>query len=75
MTLLNSTPEKIESILAGMAAESEALTKEAAEICWFMRGSVSWDQAMRLTPKEKAIIRNLIKDRIEQSEKAGVSII
>lgn len=75
MTLLNSTPEQIDTILAGMAADSEALLKEAAEICWFMRGSISWDESMRLTPKEKEIVRNLIKDRIEQSEKAGVPII
>ena len=58
-----------------MAAETEALLKEAAEICWFMRGSVTWDEAMRLTPKEKDVIRKLIKDRIEQSEKAGIPLI
>ena len=74
MTLLNSSPEKINEILTGMAADSEAIIKEAAEICWFMRGSITWEEAMGLTHKEKTVISKVIRDNIERSEKSGVPI-
>ena len=72
MTLLNSTPEQVDELLLGMAAGLEAIIKEAAEICWFMRGSITWSDAMRLTHKEKLVITKVIRENIERSEKAGV---
>ena len=75
MTLLNSDPEEINNILLDMATASKAILKEVAEICWYMRGSVTWEEAMRLTHVEKQVISNFIKENIERGEKAGVPLI
>ena len=58
-----------------MATASKAILKEVAEICWYMRGSVTWEEAMRLTHVEKQVISNFIKENIERGEKAGVPLI
>lgn len=75
MTLLNSDPEEINNILLDMATASKAILREVAEICWYMRGSVTWEEAMRLTHVEKQVISNFIKENIERGEKAGVPLI
>lgn len=72
---MNSTPEEIDNLLKGMAANSKAILTEVAEICWYMRGSITWDEAMRLTQSEKEVISEFIKDNIKRGEKAGVQLI
>lgn len=72
---MNSTPEEINDLLQDMATNSKAIIKEVAEICWYMRGSVTWDEAMRLTHTEKEVISNFIKENIQRGEKAGVPLI
>lgn len=58
-----------------MAIESRAITQEVADICWYMRGSVSWDQAWRLTRKDRSVIFKTIKDNVERTEKTGIALL
>lgn len=55
--------------------DSRAITKDIAEICWYMRGSITWDQAWRLTHKQKQVISQVIKDNIERTEKTGLALL
>lgn len=55
--------------------ETRAITKEVVDICWYMRGSITWDQAWRLTARQKEIISKLIKDNIERTEKHGIALL
>jgi len=75
MTLLNSTPEEVNELLLKMATDSKAIIKEVAEICWYMRGSITWDEAMRLSHDQKEIISAFIKENIERGDKAGIPLI
>lgn len=68
-------PDKIQELLDGMAKDSRAIIKEMAEICWYMRGSVTWDQALSLTYKEKQAISQVIKENIERTEKTGLALL
>ncbi len=58
-----------------MAIESRAIIREIADICWYMRGSVTWDQAWRLTDKQRIEISKVIKDNIERTEKLGIPLL
>lgn len=75
MKLLGMKPEEIESYLAELAFAAEAITKEVADICWYMRGSINWDQAWRLSSRHRKIIINLIRKNIERTEKAGMPLL
>ena len=62
-------------LLDGMATQSRAIMEEVADICWYMRGSVTWDQAWRLTLNERKAISKTIKSNIERTEKHGMPLL
>lgn len=72
---MKSNPSEVEELLQDMTIASKAITKEVADICWYMRGSITWDQAWRLTPKQKEVIRKVIKDNIKRTEKTGLPLL
>ena len=73
--LLSASPEEIPEILSEMAYESRVIEKEVTDICWYMRGSISWDQAWRLNSHQRDTIMKRIKDNIETTEKTGMPLI
>jgi len=40
---------------------------------WFMRGGLTYDQAMALGVQEREIINELIKDNLETTKKTGLN--
>lgn len=69
MTLTN---EEIVELLDKYDKESKALKKDLLQICWFMRGSVSYDDAVMLSPDERDIIGNIIKENLETTKESGL---
>ena len=41
-------------------------------MCWFMRGSISYDDAMMLSYEDRQIVSRIIKDNLETTEKSGL---
>lgn len=58
-----------------MESEVEAITTVLSEICFFMRGSINWDQAWNLTGKQIKVIQRQIKKNIEMTNKTGLAIV
>jgi hypothetical protein len=52
--------------------ESKALKNEALKISWYMRGGISYDDAMALSTDERIIINNIINDNMEVTKKTGM---
>lgn len=73
--LLTSKAEEISKTLEQFKEESEALTKQITEICWYMRGSVTWDQAWNLSPNHRKAIFKLIEDNIDRTKKSGIALL
>lgn len=72
---MSSSQEDVETLLSEMDFDSKALTKQIAEICWFMRGSINWDQAWRLTGSQREVVVNLINKNIENTEKSKMPLL
>jgi len=72
---LSASPEEIPGILSGLESESRVIEKEVTDICWYMRGSISWDQAWRLNTRQRETIMKRIKDNIETTEKTGLPLV
>ena len=47
------------------------LKLELMKICWFMRGGMSWNEALVLSPDERAISAQLVKENMETTKKSG----
>ena len=39
---------------------------------WYMRGGLSYDQALQLSVGERKLINKLIKDNLETTKKSGL---
>ena len=50
---------------------AKELKHELIKISWYMRGGMSYSEAMALSPTEREIIAQLVKDNLETTKKSG----
>ena len=55
-----------------MDKDCRMIRQEALKISWFMRGGLTYDQAMALGIQEREVINDLIKDNLETTKKSGL---
>jgi len=72
LTLSN---EEIVELVQRYENESKAIRNEALKLTWFMRGGVSYSEAMTLSGEERKIIAKIIKENVENTEKSGLPLI
>jgi len=58
-----------------MDAQSKNLKDELLRICWYMRGSISLEQAYMLSMDDRKLVANVIKDNIENVKKTKMPIL
>lgn len=58
-----------------MDNQIKQLTDEVARICWYMRGSISWQEAHDLSLGEREIINKVIKDNIDLVKKTKLPLL
>ncbi len=64
--------EEVIAWLDSLEKDSKALQREIMQLCWYMRGSVSYTEAMEMSPSERETIVKLIKDNLETAKKSGM---
>lgn len=60
-------------MLNGYDKEIRALKNEALKMSWYMRGGLSYDDAMCLSPLERELIGEIIKENMEVTKKSGLN--
>lgn len=55
-----------------MEKDVNAIRQEALQMSWFMRGGLTYDQALQLSVGERKIINELIKGNLETTKKSGL---
>lgn len=61
---------EIENYLNVLDNEAKAIREEALRFTWWMRGGVSYDEAMLLSHEERQIIGKIIEDNMEATKKS-----
>jgi len=69
--LLTQTESDIITTLKDMENSQKELKHELVKISWYMRGGLSYSEAMALSPTEREIIAQLVKDNLETTKKSG----
>jgi hypothetical protein len=56
-----------------MEKEAGAIREEALKMCWYMRGGLTYEEAMNLSPKERETIGRIVKENLETTKKTGMA--
>jgi hypothetical protein len=55
-----------------MDSEAKGIRQELLKMCWYMRGGLTYDEAMQLGAQERELISKLIDDNLETTKKSGL---
>ena len=55
-----------------MDKEINDIRQEALRLAWYMRGGLTYEQALLLSIEERKIIGNIVKDNMETTKKSGL---
>ena len=66
------TPEEYAQEFANLDKESRAIREEALKMSWYMRGGLSYEDALALGPQERELIGKLIKSNLETTKESGL---
>jgi|TARA_R110000824_G_C14923835_1_gene647998 hypothetical protein len=62
---------EIITYLKNFESESKNLKLQIMKICWYMRGGMSWQEALNLSSDEREIVSQLVKENLETTKKTG----
>jgi hypothetical protein len=54
-----------------MEKDTKALRHDLLKICWYMRGGVTYSEAAAMSPTERQIVSQLVKENLETTKKTG----
>tara|TARA_B100001057_G_C22261361_1_gene723383 strand:+ start:118 stop:294 length:177 start_codon:yes stop_codon:yes gene_type:complete len=54
-----------------MDSEIKNLKHELLKITWYMRGGVTYQEALNMSLDERKIVGNIVKDNLETTKKSG----
>jgi hypothetical protein len=57
--------------LTDLDSETKNLKHELLKICWYMRGGVTYQEALNMSIDERKIVGNIVKDNLETTKKTG----
>ena len=64
--------EEILALVNSYERQSRAIKDEILRFCWYMRGGISYSDAIFLGSEERKIISEIIKDNLETAKKSGM---
>ena len=70
--LLVLSSDQISKMVDQMEAETINIRREAIQLSWYMRGGLTYDQALQLSVSERTLISELIKENLETTKKSGL---
>lgn len=66
------TPDEVSKYVDQMEKETNNIRQEALKMSWFMRGGITYDQALQLSSSERDLISGIIKENLDTTKKSGL---
>ena len=64
--------EQVVEYIKDLDKETKAIRNEALKFSWYMRGGVSYEEAMFLSHQERELIGEIIKSNMEATKESGL---
>jgi len=64
--------EQVVEFIEELDKETKAIRSEALKFTWYMRGGVSYEEAMLLSQTEREMIGAIIKEHMETTKESGL---
>jgi len=55
-----------------MEKETRDIRLDVLKLCWYMRGGVTYEEAMQMSQQERGVINDIVKDNMETTKKSGL---
>jgi hypothetical protein len=55
-----------------MDKETQNIRLDVLKLCWYMRGGVTYEEAMQMSQSERGIINDIAKENMETTKKSGL---
>jgi hypothetical protein len=72
---LSLTADEIVELIQQFEKDTKAMREDVLRICWYMRGSISYDEGVLLTKLDREIINSIIKDNVEITKETKLPLI
>jgi hypothetical protein len=59
-------------MVEAMEKETRNIRLDVLKLCWYMRGGVTYDEAMQMSRSERGIIDDIVKENLETTKKSGL---
>ena len=69
--MLTRSDSDIVKYLKDFENQTKNLKLELMRSCWYMRGGLTWQEALHLPPEERQLISALVKENLETTKKSG----
>lgn len=69
--MTKSLPEILKEVEV-LDNETRNFKMELMKLCWFMRGSVTVEDAFQMTVEDREILGRIIKENLETTKKSGL---
>ncbi|SVA85651.1 uncharacterized protein METZ01_LOCUS138505 [marine metagenome] len=64
--------DEITELINDMENEVKQIKGDILKMTWFMRGGLTYEQALNLSIEERNLVNEIIKDNLETSKKTGM---
>ena len=63
------SPDEIAKLVDDFEGDVKQIKSESLKLVWYMRGGLSYTEAMHLATEERRLISDIIKDNLETTKK------
>jgi len=70
LRLLNLDADRVQELLKTMEKEVANIKSDLLKMTWYMRGGLSYEEAMNLSQSERSIVGDIIKENLETTKKS-----
>jgi len=60
------------AMVEGYEKEVKSIKKNILEMCWHMRGGLTYTEGMNMSVTERQIIAKMVEDHMETTKKSGL---